>query len=129
MDKFEIKEDTNTPLVLINFKTGNIKLIGSSTHSKPEEFYPSILKMLKKYFEKPAQSTKVLIDLDYYNDTSFNYIFQLVELIVGLEKFDRTQLNLEWYCHPEDRGILDDIKMISYQLQYPIKVLTYELVG
>lgn len=129
MDKFEIKEDTNTPLVLINFKTGNIKLIGSSTHSKPEEFYPTILKMFKKYFENPAKTTKVLIDLDYYNDTSFNYIFQLVELIVGLEKFNRTQLNLEWYCHPEDRGILDDITMISYQLQYPIKVLTYELVG
>lgn len=129
MDKFEIKEDTNTPFVLINFKTGNIKLIGSSTHSKPEEFYPTILKVLKKYFENPAKSTKVLIDLDYYNDASFNYIFQLVELIVGLEKFNRTQLNLEWYCHPEDRGIIEDIAMISNNLQYSIKVLTYELVG
>ena len=129
MDKFEIKEDTNTPFVLINFKTGNIKLIGSSTHSKPEEFYPTILKQLKHYFEQPQIATKVLIDLDYYNDASFNYIFQLVELIVGLEKFNRTALYLEWYCHPEDRGILDDITMISNNLQYPIKVLTYELVG
>lgn len=129
MNKFEIKEGASTPYVLINYKKGVIKLIGSSTHYKPQEFYPTILKQLKHYFEQPQIATKVLIDLDYYNDASFNYIFQLVELIVGLEKFNRTALYLEWYCHPEDKGIMADITMISYQLQYPINVLTYELVG
>ncbi|MBW6483078.1 MAG: hypothetical protein K0B10_08445 [Vicingaceae bacterium] len=39
MEKFELKESATTPRILINFKKGKIKLIGTSTLHNPEEFY------------------------------------------------------------------------------------------
>lgn len=129
MEKFEIKESATTPRVLINFKKGKIKLIGSSTLHNPEEFYPKVLNIAQKYFDNPHKETKVTIDLEYYHENSFNYIFQFIELLVGLEKFNQSKLNLVWHHHPLDEGIINDIDLISRSLTYKINVVSYELVA
>ncbi|PIQ15045.1 MAG: hypothetical protein COW67_10530 [Flavobacteriales bacterium CG18_big_fil_WC_8_21_14_2_50_32_9] len=129
MEKFELKESATTPRILINFKKGKIKLIGTSTLHNPEEFYPKVLNIAQKYFDKPLEETKVTIDLDYYHQNSFNYIFQFIELIVGLEKFKRTKLKMMWHHHPLDQGIAEDIALISKTLDYQIPTMSYELVS
>lgn len=129
MEKFELKESATTPRILINFKKGKIKLIGTSTLHNPEDFYPKILKIAQNYFDNPLKETKVTIDLEYYHQNSFNYIFQFVELIIGLEKFNRTKLKMVWHYHPHDKGIEEDIALISSTLNYHIPTMCYELVS
>lgn len=129
MEKFELKESATTPRVLINFKKGKIKLTGTSILVNPHDFYPKILKIAQQYFDNPQPITNVTIDLEYYHQNSFNYIFQFIELLIGLEKFKQSKLNLVWHYHPLDVGIIDDISLVSNTLDFKINAMSYELVA
>lgn len=127
MEKFEIKESIKIPRILVDFERGVINFTGRSTLEKPEEFYPKIIDVINQYISNSKQSTNVLIDLENYNDSSANYLFQILQLLDCLTKENKSELKIFWHYDPDDYGIIGDINKMKDTLTCNVYDLAYEL--
>ncbi len=127
MQKFEIKESIKIPRILIDFERGVINFIGRSTLEKPEEFYPKIIDVINLYINSPQPTTKILIDLEYYNTKSAEYIFLILKKLDVLSQENKSEVKLFWHYDPDDYGIIGDINKIKPDLHCNIYAIEYEL--
>jgi hypothetical protein len=127
MEKFELKESIKVPRILIDYKKGEIKLTGRSTLSNPQEFYPRIIELFKLYVENPQPETNLLIDLEYYNQESSNYLFEIIALINSLTTENKSNVRMFWHFDPDDYGIIGDINKLKSELNCNIIAIAYEL--
>lgn len=127
MEKFELKESVKVPQILIDYNTGNLKLIGRSTLENPKDFYPKIIELFKLYVENPQPKTNVLIDLEYYNLGSAEYIFEIINLLNSLSVENKSEVRIYWHFDPDDYGIIGDINKINTTLKCNVFAIEYEL--
>lgn len=127
MEKFELKESIKVPRILIDYKKGEIKLTGRSTLGNPQEFYPRIIELFKLYVENPQPETNLLIDLEYYNQESSNYLFEIIALINSLTTENKSNVRMFWHFDPDDYGIIGDINKLKAELNCNIIAIAYEL--
>lgn len=127
MEKFELKESIKIPRILIDYKKGEIKLTGRSTLSNPQEFYQRIIELFKLYVENPQPETNLLIDLEYYNQESSNYLFEIIALINSLAIEKKSNVRMFWHFDPDDYGIIGDINKLKAELNCNIIAIAYEL--
>ena len=127
MQKFEIKESIKIPRILIDFERGIINLIGRSTLEKPDEFYPKVIDVINLYINNPHQTTKVLVDLEYYNTKSAEYRFLILNRIDSLHKENKSEVKIFWHYDPDDYGIIGDINNLKATLQSNVYAIEYEL--
>lgn len=128
MEKFELKESVKVPRILIDYKKGEIKIIGRSTIQNPTEFYPRLLELFHLYCLNPQPETKILIDLEYYSDESAPYIFSIIKLLIELDTQKKSKITLVWDYDPDDYHIIKDINSLSSQLNFKINAYAYELI-
>jgi hypothetical protein len=127
MEKFELKESIKVPRILIDYKKGEIKLTGRSTLNNPQEFYPRIIELFKLYVENPKSETTVLIDLEYYNQESSTYLFEIISLLNSLNNEQKSNTRIFWHFDPDDYGIIGDINKLKAELNCNIIAIAYEL--
>jgi len=127
MIKFELKESIKVPRILIDYKKGEIKLTGRSTLNNPQEFYPRIIELFKLYVENPKSETTVLIDLEYYNQESSTYLFEIISLLNSLNNEQKSNTRIFWHFDPDDYGIIGDINKLKAELNCNIIAIAYEL--
>lgn len=128
MQKFDIKESIKVPRILIDFERGVVNFIGRSTLEKPEEFYPKIIDVIDLYINTPQPITKILIDIEYYNSKSAEYLFLILKKLDVLSKENRSEVKVFWHYDPDDYGIISDINKIKNDLYCDVYAIEYELV-
>tara|TARA_R110001592_G_scaffold148165_3_gene372865 strand:- start:3885 stop:4271 length:387 start_codon:yes stop_codon:yes gene_type:complete len=127
MEKFELKESIKIPRILIDYKKGKIRITGKSTLTNPSELYPRLIELFQLYVNNPQPVTYLLIDLEFYNSESAKYLFSIIELLIGLEKENKSQLKISWHYDLDDYHIIRDINRLSDELNYKINAFAYEL--
>lgn len=128
MEKFELKESIKIPRILIDYKKGKIRITGKSTLNNPSDLYPRLIEMFQLYTSNPRPITYVLIDLEFYNTDSAKYLFSIIELLVKLDKENRSELKISWYYDPDDYNIIGDINRLGRELNHTINAFAYELI-
>ncbi|MGE0560925.1 MAG: SiaC family regulatory phosphoprotein [Flavobacteriales bacterium] len=128
MQKLDIKESIKVPRILIDFERGVVNFIGRSTLEKPEEFYPKIIDVIDLYINTPQPITKILIDIEYYNSKSAEYLFLILKKLDVLSKENRSEVKVFWHYDPDDYGIISDINKIKNDLYCDVYAIEYELV-
>jgi len=126
MRKIEIRGSEQTPKIVLNPKSGNIKILGRSTMTCPHEFYPTIIKMLQNYLDSPVEKTQLFIDLEYYNTLSSRYILSILKLVSRINSLEGKSSKIFWYFDEEDYGIRRDIKVFSELINYKIHEIEYD---
>lgn len=121
-------ENYQRPTLALDLNNGYIKIQGKSIMVHPQEFYPSVIDLIKKYCENPNQETKLVIDLVYYNSLSKRYLLKIVELISRIELKRNHEVKILWYYDPEDYCILEDIKLFSKIIHFRIKAVEHILI-
>lgn len=81
MRKIEIKGSEKSPKIVVDPKNGIIKILGRSSMNCPQEFYPTINKILQNYCDSPVEKTQLFLDLECYNTLSSRYILNILKLI------------------------------------------------
>ena len=127
MEKFELKESIKIPRILIDYKKGRIRISGKSTLTDPEELYPRLIELFQLYTNAPQSITYALIDLELYNTESSKYLFAIIEMLINLDKENKSELKISWHYDPDDYWVIKDINKLSYDLNYNINAIAYEL--
>lgn len=128
MEKFELKESFKTPRILIDFERGLINITGRSSLENPQDLYPRINNIIQQYCENPKQTTNVLIDLEYYNEASANYLFEILHLLNNSSILNKSTLKIFWHYDPDDYGIIGDINKTQNILTCKVYAIAYELL-
>lgn len=127
MKRIEIRGTLNTPKIILDPRNGSIKMLGRSTMTCPQEFYPSIIKMLEEYCKAPAEKTQLIIDLQYYNTLSARYLLSILKMVTRIRHNEGFDAKIFWFYDDTDSEIKDDIKLFSESIGYKIHAIEYEL--
>ncbi len=126
MSNIEISA-AKTPKLVFDLNNGIIKILGRSTMTHPQEFYPSVVHLIEEYCANPHQHTRLIIDLEYYNSLSKRFLLKIVELISHIDLKRNHTVKISWHYDPDDVGIAEDIKTFSKIIQFRINAIAYEL--
>ena len=127
MRKIEIKGSEKSAKIVVDPKNGIIKILGRSSMNCPQEFYPTINKILQNYCDSPVEKTQLFLDLEYYNTLSSRYILNMLKLISRINVMEGKESKIFWYYEEEDCGIKEDIKVFSELINYNIHAIEYEM--
>ncbi len=121
INEVHILPTKKTPEVLLNPK-GTIKIKGRAIDESRTGVSEQIMNWIDAYVSDPAESTEVIIALEYLN--SFNSII----LTSTLRKISQViqhgkELVIHWYYEKDDEDLFERGKYISSTLNIPIEFI------
>ena len=110
-----------TPEVLLN-PDGIIKIKGRAIDESRTKFSEQVMVWIDAYLLNPAESTEVVIALEYLN--SFNSII-LASVLKKLSQVNQQskRLVIKWYIEGDDDDLLERGKYISSTFNIPIEFI------
>ena len=125
-DIVHILPTKKTPDILLDPK-GTIKIKGRAIDENKTKIPEQIENWIDTYLLTPAESTKVIIALEYLN--SFNTIILTSALKrLSLVKQQSKKLVIQWYIEDDDDELLERSEYISSSLYIPIEfILTNDI--
>jgi len=110
-----------TPDILLD-PEGTIKIKGRAIDENKTKIPEQITNWIENYLINPAESTKVIIALEYLN--SFNTIILTSALKrLSLVKQQSKKLVIQWYIEDDDDELLERSEYISSSLNIPIEFI------
>lgn len=113
MENLTIRCTIKTPEISFNPAMGLFEITGVSLIENTMEFYHPILHWLEEYIKNPHKTTKFVFKLTYSNTSSFQFIYDMLNLIRSAEN---THLVVDWYYASDDldmKEIGEDYKEAS----------------
>ena len=106
MEIVNLEGTKKTPAVTLD-PSGKIKLGGRSIPEDPSKFYEDILAWIMQYCASPKDTTKVEIELEYFNSGSAKYVMQILRELSEITQNDGKELIVNWYYEEGDDDILE----------------------
>jgi hypothetical protein len=104
-----LEQTDKTPLVDLNFMSGELIISGRSIPINAPRIFDPILDWVNEYIWNPRQTTNLRLNLDYFNTASSIWLAKIVKARTGINKPDSI-LILHIYFPIEDFDDIDDIK-------------------
>lgn len=79
MEIFKIKETPKTPLFVLDFQKGHIRLEGKSILENANELFNPVIQALKRFQLNWKGNSLVEIKLDYFNTSSSKHILDILQ--------------------------------------------------
>ncbi len=111
MDQYRIEPARNTPLIHLK-PDGNMRISGRSIHENVAEFYQPSFDWVEEYILNPPDSTRIDIQLEYFNSASAKYIIKLLQKFRKVLVKDK-KLYISWFYEEGDEDILERGEYIS----------------
>ena len=106
METFLIEAGPKTPHVLLD-EAGYIELKGKSIPENSVQFYKQIFDWLDNYAANPKESTKVLVQLEYFNTSSSKCILDIFRIMESLHNSGRSKVTIAWLYDEEDEDMME----------------------
>jgi len=121
IDVVNILPTSKTPEVLLN-PEGIIKITGRAIDESRTKFSEQIMIWIDTYLLNPAESTEVIIALEYMN--SYNSII-LASVLKKLAQVNQQskKLVIQWYVEEDDDDLLERGQYISSTFNIPIEFI------
>jgi len=104
-----VEQSDKTPLVDLNFMSGELILAGKSIPINAPRIFEPILDWVNEYVKNPKQTTNLRLNLEYFNTASSIWIAKIVKALTSISK-PECVLILHIYFPVEDFDDIDDIK-------------------
>jgi hypothetical protein len=119
IDKVHILPTEKTPEIFLN-PNGSIKITGRAIDENLRKAPEEVTNWLDIYLTNPADSTEVVIALEYLN--SFNTIILTTILRkISLVRHQSKKLSIKWYIENDDDDLMDRGESISSAFELPIE--------
>lgn len=122
MEKIVIPETKQSPGVILDHKTGNFELKGSSFLDNAYDFYTPLINWLKEYEKNPASTTKILFELNYINTSSQRMIFDFLKRINELHK-NGNSVRIDWLYDENDYDLRDVGQDLLSFMEFEYKII------
>ena len=104
MNKLEIVNTSNTPLVEFDPENGKFKIEGRAIPENPGDFFDPIVNWLVTYFESPAPKTILDINLEYVNSGSSKYLLGVFRVFKDAHQSEKN-VEVQWFYEEDDEAI------------------------
>jgi hypothetical protein len=104
-----VEQTDKTPLIDLNFMSGELILSGKSIPINAPRIFEPILDWINEYVKNPKQTTNLRLNLEYFNTASSIWLAKIVKALAGISK-PECVLILHIYFPIEDFDDIDDIK-------------------
>ena len=124
MELVSLDSTKKTPEVLLD-PEGKIRIGGRSIPEDASKFYDFILNWVLEYVASPKDSTRVDIELEYFNSGSAKYVMQILRELSELHASSK-DLQVNWYYEEGDDDILERGEYYSSILDLNINFIETE---
>jgi hypothetical protein len=125
MGKISVEGTSKTPTVLFDSEAGVMELKGRSIPENSIEFYKPIVESLDDYSNGPQSSTKVEIQLEYFNTSSSKCILDLFKKLEAIHKAGN-QVSINWYYEEDDEDMLEAGEDYQAIIKVPFTMIEVE---
>ncbi len=125
MNSIFLEATSTTPRINLNSLTGSLEIAGKSIPEDAEEFYSPILDWFDNYLQKPAKSSNLVLDLEFFNISSSKRILFILYKMNEL-KNNGLDVNITWYFNEEDEDMLEVGEDYSFMVNVPFKFIEKE---
>lgn len=94
-----------TPTIEFNPFEGYLLIKGRSIPENSIEFYQPLIEELENYFITPQPTTKVDIQLEYFNTSSSKCILDVLKKIEVIS--ESSKVNINWFYEEYDEDMLE----------------------
>jgi hypothetical protein len=109
MDKLQnlvIEQTSKTPLIDLNYMTGELILSGKSIPENASKLYGPVLNWVTEYILNAKPLTNFRLDMEYFNTTSSIWLAKILKVLVLINEPECVLL-IHLYLHVEE---FDEIK-------------------
>ena len=125
MELVTLEGTKKTPEVTLD-PMGKIKMRGRSIPEDPSKFYEDILGWIMQYCSAPKDTTKVEIELEYFNSGSAKYVLQILRELSEIKQSQNKELIVNWYYEEGDDDILERGEYYASILELDINFIEIE---
>lgn len=115
MDTFSVPKTENTPAILLDPVSGELKIEGRSYTDDAVAFYDPVFNWIDKYCEVPLSETKFIVDCDYLNTSSYKCIIKILNKLKEIQDAGKS-VALLWFYEDGDDDYKDageDLKGVT----------------
>lgn len=105
MELVKLEGTKKTPEVTLD-PSGKIRMGGRSIPEDASKFFEDILAWVMEYSASPKETTKVEIELEYFNSGSAKYVMQILRELSEIKQNNK-ELIVNWYYEEGDDDILE----------------------
>lgn len=121
MKEYKIVASKNTPEVYLH-PDGLIRIQGRSIHENVTDFFSPVDEWVSEYIQKPADFTRVDINLEYFNSASAKVFIQILQKITYVTLKNK-KFVFNWYYEDGDEDILERGEYFSTVLDVPFNFI------
>lgn len=122
MEVIKNQGNRQEPYIYLDKAKNIFEIKGRSIISNPIEFYEPIFQWVREYCKNPNNKTKIVVELDYFNSSSFKI---LVDLFKEFSSLHNKGLQIIWKAFPND-DIIDEVEKIMEITGLTIEIETIE---
>ena len=106
MDNLLLTAGPKTPHIQLD-ETGNFEIKGKSIPENSVEFYKPVFEWLDKYASKPSPTTKVLVELEYFNTSSSKCILDIFRKLELIHNSGKSKVAISWMYDEDDEDMME----------------------
>ena len=125
MSKISIEGTSKTPTVVFDPETAVMELKGRSIPENSIEFYKPVVEALDEYAKSPLDSTKVNVQLEYFNTSSSKCILDLFKKLEGIHNGGK-EVVINWFYEEDDEDMLEAGEDYQAIINVPFKMIETE---
>lgn len=103
LDELNIEASEDTPQVVFEKQSGNLKISGRSLPEDAFSYYVPVIDWLVEYAKAPCELTTITFNLEYFNTASAKQIFKIANLIADIGKSNKVLV--KWHFDEGDKDM------------------------
>lgn len=125
MKAIDIKQTSNTPLVILDKETGKFVFQGKSFPENTAEFYEPVISWLSEYSKAPNKSTVIDMQFDYFNTSSAKMILEIFKKVKEVKEAG-SEVKVLWRYLSMDEEMLEVGEEYEYMVDVPFEYIEIE---
>ena len=125
MEELVIEGSPKTPTIKFDPKSGDLLLKGRSIPENSIEFYKPLVDVLDAYNANPQSTTKVDIQLEYFNTSSSKCILDVFKKLEAINS-GNSEVTINWFYEEDDEDMLEAGEDYQAIISVPFKMIEVE---
>ncbi len=125
MEELVIEGSPKTPTIKFDPKSGDLLLKGRSIPENSIEFYKPLVDVLDAYNASPQSTTKVDIQLEYFNTSSSKCILDVFKKLEAINS-GSSEVTINWFYEEDDEDMLEAGEDYQAIISVPFKMIEVE---
>ncbi|MBK9285314.1 MAG: DUF1987 domain-containing protein [Sphingobacteriaceae bacterium] len=120
MENYSLEASPKTPEIKFDLKQGSLQIKGWSVPENALEFYIPLMDALDKYADIAKPTTKVNIELEYFNTSTSKSIMGVLKKLERIHN-GGSEVTVNWHYDKDDEDMLQAMEDYKQVVNIPIQ--------